>query len=112
MQCLRCNSPVNDPFINEHEYRYVCNVCGYYSIRYIDCFVDDHPIYYQKQQSPLGVVVTDKGNIQYFTYSGRANLLENNISYGYTYFEKNKWYYFDTQTKFISNINEVYEKII
>lgn len=92
MNCPRCNSPAEYNEFGGGEFTLCCNICGFYSSRTIDTFVDNYPVFRNEELKPLGVVVTDKGNIQYFSESQKQKHILENKTQGFTYFNK-EWKY-------------------
>lgn len=70
-----------------------CNVCGYHSSQFIEAWHGETPIFSPRTQSPLGVVVTTKGNIPYYTKEQKEKHLKDAKSKGFTFFDGVKWVY-------------------
>lgn len=92
MNCPRCTSPV---FSKEDrgERFLACDICGYYHARIYDGEYDGNPIFREFLHEPLGVVVTPKGNFQYYNTEQRDRYLRADKSRGYTYFNGKEWKY-------------------
>ncbi len=113
--CHRCNSPVIAKNYDGGEFYIICNVCGYYSSRSISDFFDNQAIFKDKTVEPLGVVVTQDSNIQYFSIKGRNDLIaKHKTAKGYTFYSNadKKWYYYKLLTKQITSVATIYETII
>ncbi len=112
MNCPRCNSLAQNNLMSGGEYSMLCSACGYFSARVIDTFVDNYPIYKYIEQKPLGVIVTKKKNIQYYTrYQCSSLLIENNDCIGYTLRENGEWLFYDIKNNKhipLASVAEVY----
>jgi len=108
MSCPRCNVPCSTIRHDSGEHFVSCGMCGYYSARVIDCFVNEHAVYRTILHEPLGVVVTDKGNYQYFTERQLNELLISYDATAYTYKNKNHvWKYHDLMLGSSQSLNAI-----
>lgn len=80
-----------DHFEHGREFSVSCNFCGYYHINSIERFVGTTEIYHKQELFPMGVVITVKGNIQYFSVSQRDSIIKEYDAAGYTSCHENKW---------------------
>lgn len=93
MNCTRCNSPAYFEEFQSGEFIISCSICGFHSSQQIEAYHKGIPIYSANTNSPLGVVMTTKGNIPYYSIKKRDDLLKEKIARGHTYFDGNKWIY-------------------
>jgi hypothetical protein len=112
MNCPRCNSPAHKHESSGGEHSLMCNICGYFTARIIDTFVDDYPIFKYVEQKPLGVVVTKGYNRQYYTrYQCSSLLIECKDCIGYTLCKNGEWLFYDIKKNKhipVSSVAEVY----
>ncbi len=108
MFCPRCNSPAQSNDMSGGEYSLTCSVCGYYSARIIDTFVDNYPIYRYVEQKPLGTVITKTVNFQYYTLYQRSKIaIENKGCIGYTENRNGVWMFYSFETSSYTPISEM-----
>lgn len=93
MNCPRCNSLAFYQDFENGEWVISCSICGFHSSQYIESHHGELPIFRSSSNTPLGVVVTIKGNIPYYTKEQKENLLKDSKSRGYTFFNGTNWVY-------------------
>ena len=93
MNCPRCKTLVMFEDFGNGEWFRICNVCGHYSSQHIEEFHDDIPIFSNKENNPLGVVASTKGNYPYYTNSQRDEYIKYTHTIGYTFCDNGRWVY-------------------
>lgn len=94
MNCPRCNLLNCPEQINEYEFAFFCEFCGYQYTRFINYLEKEHPIFEEIVIKPDGIIFTDDKNYSYFSSSQKEAILKkypNNK--GYTSYDKtqNTW---------------------
>jgi len=115
MVCHRCNSPVVD-LKNDltGEFFVNCEICGFYSQKFISHFIDDTAIWKEKTVNPLGVVVTPCGHFIYHSNDEKLRIIAENKTHGYTFFNEKtkKWEYKDLRTEKKVTVRTALQKMI
>jgi transcription elongation factor Elf1 len=98
MNCPRCSSlAFYEEYLSDSgevkEWMISCSICGFHSSQFIESFHNGVPIYGSRINTPLGVVVTVKGNIPYYTKEQKERHLVNDKARGYTFFDGVNWAY-------------------
>lgn len=88
MRCPRCSLPGYHNQINEREFSFTCDFCGYHRGKFITHFHKNVPIFEDILLEPKGVIITDSKNFQYYSEAQKAYLLKTYPdNKGYTFYD-------------------------